>query len=314
MHGYMNITISNNRQKNNILHLFPDFNALRLKMDIIWGNFENFKFLKEQYHNIDQIFINCEELFKKEIEENSTYSHKLSLIIKKSLTICKNLIILFPKKFKMQEVATLFSQNLDTYTERFVFISIHIKFNISLNKSYSLEIDLFKLNGEVEKYLVYYGTSNSIKHFEEKNFLSTFLNSDNYLDYTQKNIFILNLIEKLGIYTCCQMINKIQISCHRTILQNFLDNISRENLLDSGEILEMVQEKKPLKLKKKVSMKSNRYSSKYLNHESDTEKKASCSQIGSVYTDNFYEISSEVHDRLSILKSTSRKLLQKTFV
>lgn len=139
------------------------------------------------------------------------------------------------------------------------------------------------------------------------------------MDYTQKNLLILNLIDKLGVYKCCKIISQIKISTEKTILQTFLDLLIKENLLSSEEILDMIHEKLTPKLKRQVSWKSNRISSRYMTHESDSEKKASCSQIGSIYTDNFYEISSEIQqERLSLMRSTMKKdtrfFMKKTFV
>ena len=94
------------------------------------------------------------------------------------------------------------------------------------------------------------------------------------MDYVQKNSLIVNLIDKLGIYKCCKLISQINISTEKTILQIFLDLLITEKLLTSEEILEMIHERLTPKLKRQVSWKSNRLSSRYMTHESDSEKKS----------------------------------------
>ena len=139
----------------------------------------------------------------------------------------------------------------------------------------------------------------------------------------EQNYFILNLIRKVGIYKTCQIIGKISPSSQKTILQSFVDLLLDQKIIVYEELLEFIQEEK---FKEKKSPKMKRQISRFSSIKNRTQDSESdvyrnearglnTSQGISVYTDNMFDVSSEIHDRFS-LKSPKNMgyALKKTFL
>ena len=92
---------------------FSDFTKFKNNIDLIYGDFETMNLYNLQ--NIDLIFINFEELFKD--KDCTKFSPRMKNIIKKSLTLTKNITILFPKTLKVSCLAQLFAEELEIYKE-----------------------------------------------------------------------------------------------------------------------------------------------------------------------------------------------------
>ena len=109
----MNVCIANNLKNLGLLNHISEFSTFRNNIDIINGNFETMNL--QSLHKIDLIFINFEELFYS--EDASKIPDKMHKILQKSLTITKNIVILFPKSLKISNLAELFCPNLEIYKE-----------------------------------------------------------------------------------------------------------------------------------------------------------------------------------------------------
>lgn len=126
----MNVCVSNKINYKQYLKNFSDFSNFKQKIEIISSGFEEFKLNDKIKRFIGIIFINCEEIFRNEIDASKDFTIKLNEIIKKSLCVCQNLIILLPKKFKFTHLVRFFSDNIDPNQE-----SYSIKFYFILNKN-----------------------------------------------------------------------------------------------------------------------------------------------------------------------------------
>lgn len=115
----MNICVSNKINYKQFLKNFSEFSNFKQTIEIISSGFEEFKLTEQIKRFIGIIFINCEEIFRSEIDSNKDFSGKLNEIIKKSLSICQNLIILLPKKFKFTHLVRFFSDNIDANQEAY---------------------------------------------------------------------------------------------------------------------------------------------------------------------------------------------------
>ncbi len=113
MNGIVNVCIANNFKNLNLLNHISEFSTFRNNIDIINGDFETMNL--QILHKIDLIFINFEELFFS--KETSKIPDKMHKILQKSLTITKNIVILFPKTLKISSLAELFCSKLEIYKE-----------------------------------------------------------------------------------------------------------------------------------------------------------------------------------------------------
>jgi len=90
---------------------FSEFSSFKNKIDLIYGNFEKIKL--QNFHKNSLIFINFEELFK--LEEITLFPKKFHDIMKKALSLTQNIVILFPAKLQLSNLAPFFNQNLEIY-------------------------------------------------------------------------------------------------------------------------------------------------------------------------------------------------------
>lgn len=78
-------------------------------MDLINGDFETINL--QALRKVDLIFINYEELFKS--DDAKDFPRRFHEIIKKSFSITRNIVIIFPKTLKLTNLVTLFGGSME---------------------------------------------------------------------------------------------------------------------------------------------------------------------------------------------------------